>query len=256
MSVKSVKIAKYLADHGVASRRKSEELVLAGRVKVNGKVQKNVAERVDPLVDRVALDNHLLESADEPIILALHKPRGVVSTVSDPDGKPTVIDQVPEQYKHYRLFPVGRLDEDSEGLILLTNDGAFAYQVTHPQFHIPKTYEVLIEGVLTYNELQRLRTGVPLKDGKTKRAQVRVMDQVSNTQMLEIVLREGRNRQIRRMMQAVNHPVERLKRTKIGPYVLGKLRPGEVRLEKNLLEQMQSEAVDAYSDTKTPAVLE
>lgn len=242
MSQNTVKIAKYLADRGVASRRKSEELVQAGRVKVNGKVERNVAERVDPQKDSVAFDNHELGSKEDSIVLALHKPQGVVSTVSDPDGKKTVMDYVPTEYEEFRLFPVGRLDEDSEGLIILTNDGDLAYKVTHPSFHTPKTYEVLITGTLTYAELQRLRTGVPLKDGKTQPAQVDILDQVGNSQLIKIVLHEGRNRQIRRMMQAVNHPVQRLKRTRIGTYSLGKLQAGTAKLlTENQAQQLLTE---------------
>lgn len=226
-----MKLAKFLAHAGVASRRKAEELIEKGQVKVNGQVQRNVAERVTPGKDTVEFKNRLVEVTSETIILALHKPTGVVSTVSDPDGKPTVMDYVPAEYAKYRLYPVGRLDEDSSGLILLTNDGDLAYSLTHPSKEVAKTYRVMIAGKLTYPELSRLRTGVPLKDGKTQPAQVNVLDEFGTSQLVEITITEGRHRQVRRMMEAVNHEVEELKRLSMGPYVLGNLKVGKVRPE-------------------------
>lgn len=231
--IPAIKIAKALADAGVASRRKAEELVLAGKVRVNGKPLRNVAERVIPGKDAIAVNGQLLRAQDEPnIILALNKPRGVISTVSDPDGKPTIMEYIPEKFSQYRLFPVGRLDEDSEGILLLTNDGQYAYELTHPKFQVPKTYHVLISGQLSESELQRVRRGVPLKGRKTQPAQIKILERLDESQLLEITIHEGLHRQVRRMMQALNHNVLRLQRVQFGPYSLGKLAVGEVREEK------------------------
>lgn len=225
------KLAKYLAHAGVASRRAAEELIAAGKVAINGAVQKNVATRVNPAQDMVTVDGKPLAQVEPQVVLAFHKPVGVVSTTSDPDGKKTVLDLLPAQWKTLRLYPVGRLDEESEGLILLTNNGDLAYRLTHPKYAIPRTYIVSIEGFLTPMEMHRLRTGVQLKDGKTQPAKVRMLDEDPRGQILEIVLSEGRHHQIRRMMQAVNHPVIRLQRTQHGQYELGDLEPGKWREE-------------------------
>ncbi len=228
---KSQKLAKVLAHAGVASRRAAEELILAGKVSVNGTVEKNVARRVDPATDKISVKGRALPTQSETLVLSLYKPVGVVSTTHDPDGKPTVLQYLPEEYKKTRLYPVGRLDEESEGLVLLTNDGELAYRLTHPKFEVPRTYQVWISGLLTASELHRLRTGVPLKDGYTQPADVQIVNDFEAGQMLKITLSEGRHHQIRRMMQAVNHPVQKLKRVSHGKYQLGTLKPGEVRLE-------------------------
>jgi pseudouridine synthase len=172
---KKQKLAKVLAQAGVASRRKAEELIKNGRVCVNGVLELNVATRVTVGEDLISVDGKLLPSLQQPqrtIVLALHKPAGYVSTVSDPDGKPTVMNFIPKEYLQYRLYPVGRLDEESEGLILLTNDGDLAYRMTHPKFEVPKKYLVWIKGRVTTPEIERLREGVWLKEqGKNKRTQ-------------------------------------------------------------------------------------
>jgi len=223
------KLAAFLAHAGVASRRKSEEFILRGLVQVNGQVEKNVATRVDPEKDEVKFDGKILTVVGEKLLLALYKPIGVVSTVNDPDGKQTIIDILPEEYKKIRLYPVGRLDEDSEGLILLTNDGDLAYKLTHPKFEVPRTYEVTINGDLSQNEKLRLLTGVPLKDGRTKPADLELLGNVPGGEIWEITIEEGRHHQIRRMMWAVNHDVRKLKRITHGEYELGNLKPGMVR---------------------------
>lgn len=223
------KLAAFLAHAGVASRRKSEELILAGRVEVNGKIEKNVATRVDPEKDEVRFQGKALRLQSEKIVLAMYKPAGVVSTVSDPDGKQTIMDILPPEYRSLRLYPVGRLDEESEGLILLTNDGDLAYQLTHPKFEVPRTYEVTISGNLSPNEKLRLLTGVPLKDGRTKPADLELIGNVPGGEIWQITIEEGRHHQIRRMMWAVNHEVRKLKRISHGEYELGNLKPGQVR---------------------------
>jgi pseudouridine synthase len=172
---KKQKLAKVLAQAGVASRRKAEELIKNGRVSVNSVLEQNVATRVSVGEDLISVDGKPLPSLQQPqrtVVLALHKPAGYVSTVSDPDGKPTVMDFIPKEYLQYRLYPVGRLDEESEGLILLTNDGDLAYRMTHPKFEVPKKYLVWIKGRVTTPEIERLRAGVWLKEqGKNKRTQ-------------------------------------------------------------------------------------
>lgn len=172
---KKQKLAKVLAQAGVASRRKAEELIVNGRVSVNGVLEENVATRVFADKDLISVDGKPLPTLQQPqraVVLSLHKPAGYVSTVSDPDGKPTVMDFVPKEYSQYRLYPVGRLDEESEGLILLTNDGDLAYQLTHPKFEVPKKYLVWIEGRATIAEIERLRQGIWLKEqGKNKQTQ-------------------------------------------------------------------------------------
>ena len=231
MSPNSQKLAAYLAHGGVASRRQSEELILKGKVKVNGEIETNVARRILPGQDKIEYQGKVIEPESETVILALYKPVGVVSTVSDPDGKPTVMKFIPKRYQHLRLYPVGRLDEASEGLILLTNDGDLAYKLSHPKFQVPRTYEVQISGRLSHQEIQRLRRGVPLKDGRTQPAEIEIIGEDDRAQVLEITLREGRHHQIRRMMQALNHEVLQLIRTSHGPYDLGELEPGKWRLE-------------------------
>lgn len=229
--MESIKLAAFLARAGIAARRRSEELILQGKVSVNGKVETNVATRVVPGVDSVTYEGRQLTIETEKVLLALNKPRGVVSTVSDPDGKKTVIDLVPQQYRHLRLFPIGRLDEDSEGLILLTNDGEYAQQITHPRFEVKKLYRVTIAGHLTSSEESRIRRGVPLKDGTTKPADVEVVAESGDTQTVELTLSEGRYHEIRRIMKAMNHEVLRLQRLKVGPFELGDLPLGKVREE-------------------------
>ena len=176
------KLAKVIAQAGISSRRKAEDLILSGRVSVNGAVEQNVATRILPEKDEVAVDDVPLSSLQQPqhtVVLALHKPVGYVSTVSDPDGKPTVMDFIPQQYKKYRLYPVGRLDEESEGLLLLTNDGDLAYRLTHPKFEVPKKYLVWIDGRASIHEIERLREGIWLKvrgqNKQTQPAQVEIL---------------------------------------------------------------------------------
>lgn len=230
MSDSSLKLAKFLAHAGVASRRASEQLIAAGKIKVNGQVETNVARRVNPDQDVVESDGKVLSGPIAPMIVLLNKPRGVVSTTQDPDGKTTVLDLLPVELRNNRLYPVGRLDEDSEGLVILTNQGSLAYKLTHPKFQVPRVYQVWVEGNLTNTELNRLRTGIPLKDGRTLPCQAEILQQTDAGDHLEITLTEGRHHQIRRMMQALNHPVERLLRLSHGRYTLDALRPGKHRV--------------------------
>lgn len=216
------RLQKVLARAGVGSRRACEELIVAGRVTVNGELPV-LGRRIDPAVDLVELDGVPLPLQPGLVHYLLNKPTGVVSTVEDTHGRQTVVSLVPESP---RVFPVGRLDMDSEGLLILTNDGGLAHRLTHPSFGVPKEYLVHVEGAPTPGEIARLRTGVDLEDGPTAPAQVAVVA----PDLLRIAIHEGRNRQVRRMCEAVGHPVRRLVRTRIGPIADPTLRPGTFRL--------------------------
>jgi pseudouridine synthase len=221
------RLHKALAAAGVASRRKCEELIAAGRVSVNGDVVRAPGTKIDPGADRVCVDGRAVELRSTKLWVMLHKPAGCLSTCSDPHGRPTVAHLV----AHYgaRLFPVGRLDMDTEGLLLLTNDGELAYQLTHPRFGIPKAYVAEVQGVPSPGALQRLERGLELEDGRTNPAQVRLLDRRGRGARIELVIAEGKKRQVRRMLEAVGHPVRRLRRTRIGPLSLGDLPEGQAR---------------------------
>jgi 23S rRNA pseudouridine2605 synthase len=217
-----MRLAKYLAHAGVASRRRAEALVSSGRVTVGGEVVTDPARDVDER-SGVAVDGDLVAGAEERVVYALHKPPGVVSTARDPGGHPTVVSLIDDPR---RLYPVGRLDADAGGLILLTNDGELANRLTHPRYEVPKTYLVRV-GSPPVREpaLRRLREGVELEDGMTAPAKVRRV----GPDTLELTIHEGRNRQIKRMCEAVGHRVVALQRTRFGPLSLGDLEPGASR---------------------------
>ena len=215
------KLQKVLAAAGVASRRVCEELIMDGRVRVNGEVA-GVGTRVDPEVDILEVDGALVVTRTDLVHYLLHKPAGVVTTAKDTHGRPTVVELVPAEP---RVFPVGRLDVDTEGLLLLTNDGELTNRMTHPSHGVEKEYLVEVEGTPTRGTLRRLREGVELDDGITAPAKASVVADG----VLRIVLHEGRNRQVRRMCEAVGHPVRRLVRTRIGPLTDTKLQAGEWR---------------------------
>ncbi len=219
-----MRLAKHLAHSGVASRRACETLIAQGRVSVGGHVVRDPARDVGA-GEQVAVDGRLLEGFQAPVLYALNKPVGVLSTASDPHGRPTVLELISGEGR--RLYPVGRLDLDSEGLILLTNEGQLAHRLTHPRFEVPKTYRVWVAGgPVGQPAAQALRDGVALEDGLTAPAQVRVL----GGDQLEITIREGRNRQVRRMCETVGHPVRRLRRVRFGSLELGDLGSGEHRL--------------------------
>ena len=224
------RLQKFLAHAGVASRRKCEELILEGRVKVNGKVVQELGIKINPEKDIVHVNNRRVTGKKEYVYLMVNKPRGYVSTVSDERGRKTVIDLVKEQMDiKERIYPVGRLDYDSEGLLLLTNDGELTYAVTHPKHRIAKTYKVRVKGLPTLDKLERLSRGVKLEDGVTAPAKVYLTHVLNNNALLEITINEGRNRQVRRMCEHIGHPVLRLVRIRMGPLELRKLGSGEVR---------------------------
>jgi 23S rRNA pseudouridine2605 synthase len=218
-------LQKVLARVGLGSRRVCEGLIEEGRVEVNGEVAA-LGRRVDPERDRVTLDGATIPVRPGLVYYLLNKPAKMVTTVSDPEGRPTVMELVPDEP---RVFPIGRLDWDTEGLLILTNDGDLAHGLTHPSRGVEKTYLAEVEGVPTRGELRRLREGVELEDGRTAPAKARLAQTTPTGAALELVIHEGRNRQVRRMCEAVGHPVRRLVRTQIGPLVDRRLPPGQWR---------------------------
>jgi 23S rRNA pseudouridine2605 synthase len=220
-----MRLAKYLAHAGVASRRAAEALVGEGRVGVNGEVVRDPACTVGDK-DSVTVDGQVVAGPEPRVVYALHKPMGVLSTAHDPHGRPTVVELLGDATQGRRLYPVGRLDADSSGLILLTNDGELANRLTHPRYGVQKTYRARVAGgPVGEGALRALRAGVRLEDGPTAPARVRRL----RPDLLQVVIAEGRNRQVRRMCEAVGHPVLELQRVRLGPVALGDLKPGAFR---------------------------
>ncbi len=222
-----IRLQKVLAAAGVASRRTSEAMISRGRVEVNGKVVREQGMRVDPHRDTIRVDGSRIPPPRRHVYLVLNKPRGVVSTLSDPEGRPTLADLL--ERRKERLFHVGRLDTDTEGLIILTNDGEFAHRLAHPSYEVPKTYLAEVEGVVEQPTVKRLRHGLMLEDGPVKPDAVKVTNRGPAKSLVEVTIHEGRNRIVRRMFDAVGHPVRRLSRIRIGPVRLGQLAQGASR---------------------------
>lgn len=223
------RLQKYLARCGIASRRAAEQLILEGRVTLNGRVARELGTRVEPEVDRVDVDGRPIRQPTAMVYLVLNKPPGVVSTTHDPRGRPTVLDLVP---RIGRLYPVGRLDADSEGLVLMTNDGDLANRVTHPCYGCEKEYRALVQGRPHEADLELLREGILLDDGPTAPAGVErepARGLPADMAVVRVTLREGRKRQVRRMLEAIGCRVERLERVRIGPLELGDLPLGASR---------------------------
>ena len=220
------RLQKVIAEMGLASRRKAEDLILEGRVTVNGRVAE-IGMKADPLKDHIKVDGKLLFRAEKKVYYIFNKPRGVVTSMSDPEGRPAVQDFV--RGIKQRVFPVGRLDFDSEGLLLLTNDGEFTHAVLHPSKKIAKTYLVKIKGNIEEENLVKLRSGIRLDRTVTAPAKVRRLRKTESNSWIEIVLYEGKKRQIRRMLERVGHSVIRLMRIKINGIEMGPLKPGACR---------------------------
>ncbi len=242
-----MRLAKYIATAGVASRRGSEAIVRAGRVSVDGETVTDPARDVGAETT-VTLDGKVISTARERVVYALNKPAGVVSTARDPQGRPTVVTMVPQTE---RLYPVGRLDIDTTGLILLTNQGELAHRLTHPSFEVEKTYRAVVGGVaLEERALRALREGVELEDGRTSPARVRRV----SADTLEITIHEGRKRQVKRMCEAVGHPVKRLERVAFGPLELGDLPQGRWRrLTDSEIDALMAAASQEPGDRTEPA---
>ena len=245
-----VRLQKLIAGTGLASRRKAEALIAAGRVMVNGRIVTELGTKVDPGRDHVKVDGKHLSAPQPFVYLMLNKPKNVVSTLDDPGGRTTIKDYL--RGVSVRVFPVGRLDFDSEGLMLLTNNGELAQAMLHPRYHVPKTYLIKVKGVLTDEEIQRLEQGVRLADGMTGPAQVRKVRKVEANSWLEITIREGRKHQVKRMLETVGHPVIKLLRIRMGSLSLGDLQPGEFRFltdrEANALRQLVEERVASVGE--------
>ena len=220
------RLQKYMSRCGVASRRKAEELILAGLVKVNGETIRKLGAKIIPGRDRVEVKGKEINPA-EFIYLMLNKPKGYITGNRDPQGRLTVLDLLPEEFP--RVFPVGRLDYNTTGLLLLTNDGQLAFGITHPSYEVKKTYEVLVKGVPEPTSLESLRKGILLEDGPTLPAKVDIIKVKTGNAIIRIVIREGRKRQVRRMFRAIGHPVMELMRVGIGPLTLDGLPLGKYR---------------------------
>ena len=224
------RLQKYLAEAGIASRRKSEEWIASGRVKVNGVVVTALGTKIDPQNDQVLFDDQpVVISGEKKIYLMLHKPEGYVTTAKEQFGRPAVLDLVRDVKQ--RIFPVGRLDYDTSGLLLLTNDGELTYRLTHPKYDVDKTYIAKLYGVPDDMDLQKFRRGVMVDGRKTRPAKIRILEIEKDRRFCtaEIILHEGKNRQVRKMCDAIKHPVAQLKRVATGTLTLGDLPKGAYR---------------------------
>jgi pseudouridine synthase len=238
------RIQKILAKAGIASRREAERMMLEGRVMVNGKVVDTLGFKADPLKDHIKVNGKRIAGFEPPMTLLLNKPRGYLSTAKDLKGRPTVLDLI--KNVKWRIYPVGRLDFDAEGLLLLTNDGDLAYTLSHPRFSIPKTYLVKVSGVPDEKKLDHLKRGVMLEDGKASVVSYRILRQGEKNSWVQVVVTEGRNRLVKRMFSAIGHTVLKLKRVKFGPIKLGDLPFGQFRyLTPDEMESLKKLIADA-----------
>lgn len=228
MADDGVRLQKVLAAAGIGSRRACEELIAQGRVEVDGRIVREQGLRVDPRSAVVRVDGERVPTAPDTVVIALNKPRGVVTAMSDDLGRPCVGDYVTERTE--RLFHVGRLDSDTEGLLLLTNDGVLAQHLAHPSHGVAKTYVALVPGPIPRDIGRQLRAGVELDDGPASVDSFAILEATPNKALVEVTLHEGRNHIVRRLLAAVGHPVEELVRTQVGPIRLGQLRPGRTRV--------------------------
>ncbi len=221
-----VRLQRFLAECGIGSRRKMEQFIIEGRVRVNGKVVMELGTKVNPEVDKVEVNRRPVHAAPKGIML-LHKPKRVMSTLSDPEGRPTVADYLTKHYQSY--FPVGRLDWDSSGLMVLTNDGELAERLMHPRYGFERVYQVRVEGSVSDELMAKVRRGVKLSDGMVH-ASGELMRGDDKSTWIEIRIHEGRNRVVRRLFEKLGHPVMKLKRVVYGPFKLGRLQPGQLRV--------------------------
>ena len=227
------RLQKILSAAGVASRRAAEEYITGGRVTVNGSTVTELGTKADPRTDDIRVDGRRIKPATRRLYILMYKPRGYITSRSDPQGRPTVIDLLAKGGIRDYVYPVGRLDFDSEGLLLLTSDGDLAARLTHPSHEVEREYHARIRGVPDRHTIERLAKGIMIDGRKTSAAQVTLLKAIDATDgtdsVLSIVLHEGRNRQVRRMCEAVGHPVVRLRRVRIGPITDERIRPGEFR---------------------------
>lgn len=236
---KQMRINKYIAQSGIASRRKADELIDAGKVIVNGTVVRNKGMQIDETKDKVKVDGRHIKIQEETIYLMLNKPVGCVTTTKDQFDRKSVIDVMTEIKD--RVYPIGRLDYDTSGLLFLTNDGDLTYRLTHPKHEVKKTYIALVKGIPTKGELDRFKNGLFIDGKKTAPAEVKILEIRGNKSRLEIKIHEGRNRQVRKMCEAIGHPVSKLRRIAIGKLTLGNLKTGEYRyLNKKEVEYLKN----------------
>lgn len=222
-----VRIQKIIANAGIASRRRAEELIREGRVTVNGEVITKLGTKADENKDHIKVDGRLIHKKERDVYLVLNKPKGFITSLEDPQGRPTVADLL--RGVKGRVYPVGRLDYNSEGLIFFTNDGELAYGLTHPSHEVRKTYLVKVDGQLTDEEVEKIGKGVRLEDGLTAPTFIKRIRRTDENSWVEITMHEGRKRQVRRMFEKIGHPVLKLKRTRIANLELGDLSPGSYR---------------------------
>jgi len=225
------RLQKVIAEAGIASRRKAEQLILEGKVTVNGLIITELGVNVDPSIDHVVVNGNEIKPESKKIVLLLNKPRKIITSTDDPQGRKTVIDliQIPQ-----RIYPIGRLDYDTEGLLLLTNDGELANRLMHPRYEMDKTYEVVVSGNPSEKQLDLLRRGILLDDKMTSQAQVKKLSVENESRAkIHITIHEGRNRQVRRMFQSIGNPVIHLKRIQYGFLTLGNMKTGDYRILDN-----------------------
>ncbi|MDQ0196811.1 pseudouridine synthase [Paenibacillus wynnii] len=246
------RLQKILAQAGVASRRKCEEMILAGKVEVNGELVTTLGTKVDPDKDTITVSGRPIKG-EKKIYVMFNKPKGVITSASDNKGRKVVTDYL--KGIDERVYPVGRLDYDTEGLLILTNDGEFANLLTHPKHHVPKTYHATVKGVPHGSALDKLKAGINLEDGMTAPAELEYkdIDEVNKEAVISITIHEGRNRQVRRMFEAISHPVLRLKRVSFGDISLQNLKRGSYRhLTKDEINHLQQIAMSGLLKSKTP----
>lgn len=248
MKDNKIRLQKFMSENGIASRRKSEELIEAGKVKVNGRVA-SLGDKVDPIRDKIVVSGKRVVRTKTKMYIMLHKPRGFVTTMSDELGRKCVSELVEDA--PVRLFPVGRLDRNSEGLLLMTNDGSFSNMLTHPSRHVAKVYRVTVREKVTEDQITKLTEGIMLDGSKTLPCDVHIIDKGENRTVLNVVLYEGRNRQIRRMCEAVGLTVIRLKRTEIAGVKLGMLPQGKWReLNEKEMQHLTNVSVAKRNDVE------
>lgn len=237
------RLQKILARAGLASRREAERWILEGRITVNGAVVRKLGSQADPAKDSIKVDGKRVKAAAAPLYYAFHKPPGIITTLNDPEHRPDLTPFLARLGEKRRVFPVGRLDYNTTGLLLLTNDGELALRLTHPRFGVKKLYQVKLSACPTEEDLTRLRKGIRLDDGMTAPARVRVIEKLKKNAWVEIEVHEGRKREVRRMFEALGYFVEKLIRIRVGPILLGALAPGDLRSLSQIEIQLLKRAV-------------
>ncbi len=242
MADEKIRLQKFMAESGIVSRRKSEELISAGKVKVNG-VTARIGDKVDPKRDKVTVSGKRVSASNKNVYIMLNKPRGFITTMSDEMDRKCVAELVKDVKT--RIYPVGRLDRESEGLLIMTNDGEFANALSHPSTHVPKTYRVTIRPEITKEQAAKFRNGIEIDGKMTAPADLKIVEKQENRTVVEVTVYEGRNRQIRRMFDSLGIEVARLKRTKIGSVKLGMLKQGSYRnlTEREILSLYESAGI-------------